>query len=137
LTATTIHLDLPDALYRRLERRAQRAQRTVAEELLDVVAAALPQLESMPAGFQDELEALRLLEDADLWQVARSRLSEDGAAELERLTLEQQRDGLTAPERERLRALLSQYEHAMLMRAEAAALLAGRGLDVSSLLPSE
>ena len=72
--------------------------------------------------------------DEALWLVARSRLAEEAAAHLEELHLKRQREGLTEAEALTLAGLVRQYERAMLVRAQAAALLRQRGHDVSELL---
>jgi hypothetical protein len=56
------------------------------------------------------------------------------AAELEALHLKRQREGLTESETETLARLVRQYERAMLVRAQAAALLKQRGYDVAELI---
>jgi hypothetical protein len=56
------------------------------------------------------------------------------AAELEALHLKRQREGLTDVETQTLARLVRQYERAMLVRAQAAALLKQRGYDVAELI---
>src|SRR6185437_10521771 len=59
---------------------------------------------------------------------------EDAGEELEWLHVRRQRVGLTDAEAEAASALTRQYERTVLVRAEAAALLAQRGRDVSRIL---
>jgi plasmid stability protein len=126
-------LNLPGTLYGRLKRRAERANRSVEEELLDVLAAAIPDREELPDDLAKALAPLALLKDDDLWRAARSRLAADLAAQLEDLHLKKQREGLADAEAQHLASLIRQYERAMLIRAEAAALLHQRGYDVTEL----
>ncbi|MCG8351897.1 MAG: hypothetical protein MI924_29375, partial [Chloroflexales bacterium] len=55
----------------------------------------------------------------------------DAAKQLEALHLKRQRGGLTASEKQTVAALVHHYEHAMLVRPQAAVLLKQRGYDVS------
>lgn len=80
------------------------------------------------------IEDLKLLNDQELWQAARNRLSEDARSQLEALNAKQQRGKLTTAEKETLEQLVDQYDQAVLLRAEAARLLKERGHEVSTLL---
>jgi len=134
MTARSVTLDLPGPLYTRLKRRAEESQRTVEAEILDMVAAAVPLGDDLPADLEAAVAPLSSLTDDALWALARSHLSLADARDLASLNAKQQRDGLTAPEAEMLAALVRCYERAMLVRARAAALLKQRGRDISSLL---
>ncbi|MGH2593985.1 MAG: hypothetical protein ACRDGG_10775, partial [Anaerolineae bacterium] len=74
-----------------------------------------------------------LLDDEALWRAARSLLPAQTAAQLEDLHLKRQREGLSEPETQTLAGLVRQYERAMLIRAQATALLKQRGHDISEL----
>ncbi|WP_437755689.1 hypothetical protein [Sorangium sp. So ce1389] len=134
MATQSVTLNLPEPLYQRLKRRAEQAQRAVEDELLDVVAAAVPVGDDLPAELTEALSPLALLDDEALWRAARTRLSSETAEELEQLHHKRQREGLSASEAERAAALLRHYERVMLVRAQAAALLKERGHDISVLL---
>lgn len=125
---TTLTLQLPEPLYDRLADRARRANRPVEAELLELVAAAVPdQLADLTA-------ELPVLDDDALWRAARGRLADEARVRLEELNDLRQRAGLSATESVEADALLRQYETAVLVRAQAAALLRARGHDISGLL---
>ena len=128
----TIHL--PDVLYERLKRRAEQSRRSVEDELIDVLAAAVPVGDELPPELAEAVSSLSTLDDDALWQAARSRMPAESAERLEELNFKRQREGLAAVEREEAASLLQQYERAMLVRAQAAALLGERGHDISVLL---
>src|SRR5262245_57658278 len=134
MTSQTLTLQVPEVLYSRLKQRAEQAQRTVEAETLELLAATVPAAEELPADLQQALAPLALLDDEALQHAARSRLGAEAAAELEALHLKQQREGLTEAEAQRRGDLVRQYERAMLVRAQALALLRQRGHDVSCLL---
>ena len=127
----TVTLKMSDALYHRLQRRAEQTHRSVEDEMLDLLASAMPTDDELPADLLEALAPLPALNDAALWRIARSRLPADVSTELEELHLKRQRDGLTAAEAERAADLVRQYDRTMLLRAEAALLLKERGHDVS------
>jgi hypothetical protein len=77
---------------------------------------------------------LATLNDADLWRAAQTRLPATVATRLEELHLKRQREGLTGQQEREAAALIRQYERAMRIRAQAAALLKQRGHAVAGLL---
>ena len=134
MTVQSVTLNVPRALYDRLERRAAETHRTVEDVLLDVLVTAVPLADELPSDLAEALSPLTLLDDAALWRAARSHLPTEVAAQLEALHLKRQREGLTDSETETLARLVRQYERAMLVRAQAAALLKQRGYDVAELI---
>ncbi|MEK7278150.1 MAG: hypothetical protein AAB427_12440 [Chloroflexota bacterium] len=133
MTVYPIMLHLPDTLYRQIKERAEQAKRTVEAELLEVVARAVPAADRLPDDLQTALDALATLDDDALQRAAQSRLPGEASAEMERLNLKRQREGLTELEHQSLMALARQYERNMLVRAQSAVLLKERGHDISAL----
>jgi hypothetical protein len=127
--AVTIHL--PTTLYKRMQHAAQVQQRPIETLLLDAVTASAPLLEDLPAELAEEMAALTLLNDAALWQVAQRTLSEEQQQDLDELLYAKGRGSLAPEDQQRLDALLAEYEHVVLARAQAAVLLQLRGYDVS------
>lgn len=134
MTEQTVTLSIPELLYDQLQARASRSQRTVADEVLELLTAAVPVADELPAELQEAVSPLAVLDDEALWSAARSRFPTDAAERLEALHLQRQRDGLTEGEDQERAVLTRQYERSMLVRAHAAALLKARGHDVSALL---
>jgi plasmid stability protein len=134
MSVQPVTVNLPTTLYSRLRRRAEQSRRTIEAELLDVVTTAVPVADDLPADLTEAISPLALLDDAELWRAARSRLADETAAQLEDLHLKRQRDGLTPAEEQTLTGLMRQYERVMLVRAQVAALLKQRGHDVTKLL---
>lgn len=130
----SVTLNLPAALYARLRRMADEAHRSVEDELLDVVAAAIPEADDLPADLAEAVSQLAVLDDAALLHAATVAMPADAVDELERLHLKRQCEGLTDAEAQAAAVLTRTYERTMLVRAEAAALLAERGCDVSGIL---
>lgn len=77
------------------------------------------------------LAQLAYLNDAALWQAARSTLLPAQRERLEELHDKQQREGLTTEEKKEDQALLALYHEMILVRAQAVVLLKQRGYDVS------
>jgi plasmid stability protein len=128
-----VTLNLPETLYRKVQQRAEKMRRSVEDELVEVVAAALPESDDLPQEITEVLSQLSFLDDAALWQAARTRVSSDQAEQLEELNLKQQREGLIPEERQMRDQLLRRYEQTMLVRAQAASLLQEHGHDISDL----
>lgn len=129
----TVMVTLPDDFYQRLKVRAEHTHRSVEEELLTLAAAALDE-EPIPLDIQEAVASLPVLDDAALWQAARTRLSAADSDEVEALHFKQQREGLTGAEKQHLAGLMHQYEKALLIRSHALLLLKQRGQDIAPLL---
>src|SRR6266511_2137047 len=95
MTTQTVTLDLPEPLYQTLRLRAAQSQRTVEDELLEVLATAVPVADDLPAELSAAITPLATLNDADLWRAAQTQLPATVAARLEGLHLKRQREGLT------------------------------------------
>jgi plasmid stability protein len=130
MTSQILTLKLPDALYTRLRERALQANRTVEDEMLDVLATAVPLAGELPADLAEAISPLALLDNQALLRAAHSHFAPEAAARLEELHIKRQRVGLNEAEGQSLAGLVRQYERAMLVRAEAASLLNRRGLSV-------
>ncbi len=133
MAAHPVTLRLPAPLYDHFQSRAKRAHRSLEAELLDAVATVVDE-EKLPHDVAQALADLALLNDEELWRAARNRFSDEARSQLEALNLKQQRESLTSAEKETLEQLVHQYDHAVLLRAEAARLLKERGHDVARLL---
>ncbi|MDQ2828255.1 MAG: hypothetical protein M3Y74_04290 [Chloroflexota bacterium] len=62
----TVTLRLPAVLYDRLQRRATQRSHSVEDELLDVLATAVPVADELPTDLADALSPLALLDDEAL-----------------------------------------------------------------------
>ncbi len=134
MSTQTLTLHLPDRLYARLQLCAQQSNRTLEAELLEVLSTAVPADETLPYPLAEEVARLDDMDDAALWQAARSGLSVKASAQLEALHIKRQRESLSETDLRKLAELVSQYERSMLVRARAAAILKLRGHDVSGLV---
>jgi hypothetical protein len=134
MAVQAVTVSLPEPLYERLARRAQRTRRTVEAELADAVATLPDEHDELPIDMAEAIAALHLLDDEDLWRAARQCLAQEKADDIEELHLKRQREGLSASENEALAMLMKEYTRIMLVRSRAAALLKQRGQDVSGLL---
>ncbi|KYF81576.1 hypothetical protein BE11_28765 [Sorangium cellulosum] len=132
MAVQAVTVNLPEPLYERLARRAQKTQRTVEAELVDAVATSLPdEPDELPVDMAEAIAALHLLDDEDLWRAARQSLAPEKAADLEELHIKRQSEGLSASDIETLATLMKEYTRIMLVRSRSAALLKQRGHDVS------
>jgi len=129
--ARTITLDIPEDLYERVQQAANTLQRRFEEVLLEVVATALPPLGDLPRELADDIANLAFLNDAALFQVARTPLSPDVQAEITVLLEKKGRGELPASGQARLDDLVGSSEALALRRAQAAVLLQRRGYDMS------
>jgi hypothetical protein len=137
MAARAVTLHLPGPLFEKIERRAQEAHRSIEAELLEVVSTAVPAAEELSPDLGAEVSSLRFLDDAALWQAARSRLPLPESERMEELHRTDRRAGLSEPEAQELADLERQYEKVLLVRSHAARLLAQRGHDIRGLISGE
>jgi hypothetical protein len=98
LTTQTVTLNLPDPLYQRLQEGARQIQLSVEEAALMVLATAVPIGDDLSADLTEAISTLSALDDAALWQAARSRFLIQTAQHLEALHHKHQREGQTEAE---------------------------------------
>ena len=78
MTTRNITVPLSEDIYLRLEQVARGTKQSLADVLLSAVkAGSPPSWEDVPAEFQADLAALDRLNDEALWQIARSRQTND------------------------------------------------------------
>ncbi len=127
----TVTLDLPDTLYEQIRQAAEKAQRPVHEVLIEAVAAVAPCIDTAPEHIRSALAHLAYLNDAALWQAARSTMSADQRERFAELHARPQHELLTAEETDEEQALVALYRETLLVRAQAAVILKQRGYDIS------
>jgi len=127
MSRPVLTLELPDDIYERVRRAAKGMNQPVEEALVNIVRAATPSLERVPAEYRAELEGLEDLGDEELWKIVRSRPAPARQRRLERLLVKNERGELTDRERRALDELRSDGDRRMLQRSYAALLLKYRG----------
>lgn len=123
----SITLYLPETVMRRARQTADVLQRPLEEVLAAILAAALPDVEDVPADMQAELIRMTWLSDQELWAIAHSTMLDEQQEELRRLTELQSRRPLSPEEQDTLETLRQEYGRVTLRKARAYALLSLRG----------
>lgn len=131
MSVYSVTVNLSEPSYRRVQRAAKRTQRSVEQLLGDAVVALLPETGDLSLDLTTALAQMAFLNDAVLWQMARTTLSTEQQRRLEVLHDKQQRTQLSPIEREEERALVRLYRETQFVRAQAIVLLQQRGYDVS------
>jgi hypothetical protein len=129
--AETVTLQIPDAIYQRLEVNAKATQQPLEAVLLHALKVGSPPAwNDVPPEFQADLASLDGLSDDDLWQWVRGQMPDIQQDRYDRL-LELHADGaLSQLEQEDLQGLKKESERFMLCKAQAAVLLKWRGHSV-------
>ena len=131
MLAETVTLKIPEMLYRRLQSTAQSTQRSLDDVILHALQVGSPPVwDDVPAEFQADLAAMDRLDDATLWQIARSRKTEAEMKRYDELLAQNQDGQLTPAEKQELQQLRQEADRFMLRKAHAAALLRWRGHTV-------
>ncbi len=132
----TVTLNMPLPLYNRLKEMAAVSRRSVEAELLETIAAAMPLTDDGTLDSTELISSLALLDNDSLWRIAQTHYPAGQSTQLENLHLKRQEQGLNVVETREAADLARQYDRAMLIRAEAIALLIQRGHNVSALIDS-
>jgi len=131
--AESITLQLPDRLYQRLINTAQATHRPLEAVIVHALeVGAPPDWDDVPAEFQADLAAVDRLDDATLWQIARSYKATDAMTRYDELLERNQEATLTDAERLELMTLRQEADRFMLCKAQAAVILRWRGHQVPS-----
>lgn len=128
----SVTVQLPDSLYQRMRRLARERNSSIEEEVAQAVEQALA--DNMSPTTAELLAQLPHLSDPDLWQAARMFVVADKAERMQALVWKEQAEGLTTAEQDEAAQLQSYAQRCMLLRGEAAALLAERGYNVDELI---
>lgn len=130
----TVTIQLPNTIYRRLERLADRQNRSVANVVTNAVERIEP-FADLPEDEVQELDALAYLSDDSLWGLAQRVLTTEQQAEWEHLNEKLGRFGrISSTEETQRQELLALYDYVVLHRAIALQILQQRGHDVAPLL---
>lgn len=128
--AQTVSVQLPEPIYRRLQRAAELTYRPLDEILSSALNLGLSLPPGLPPDVKDELEAMAMFSDAALWAASESSLSPAEQRRLRQLNHAGGERPLTAAESAEQSHLLERYQFSLLRRAHALALLAYRGYDL-------
>jgi hypothetical protein len=124
-------INVPSALFTNLQQRAEQSQRSVEEETLEALATSVSADTRLPEELSREVSLLASQADDELREIAQRHFPDQSAKRLEALHAKRAQRQLSTAESDQLDELVQQYESHMLLRAQAVALLAGRGHDVS------
>lgn len=128
MAVKSVTLELPEALYLRLQQAAKGMQQSLDEVLIRAVqVGSPPSWEDAPAPFQGDLAALDRLDDSSLWRIARQDQIEQDWSRYQALLDKNAEDTITAGERAELERLRIEADRFMLRKAHAAAVLRWRG----------
>lgn len=131
MSTATVSIQLPDSLFRKLERAAELTHRPVEEIAATSLEAVLPTTPGLPADVADELAAMQVFSDAALQAAVEPSMSRAEQKRLEQLNALASEHALTAAENKEQQALIGVYRRSVLRRAKAMAILAQRGHDLS------
>ncbi len=98
----SITLDLPVAVLERANQMARILHLPLADILTRTLTSILPDAEDCPPDIQAELMRMTWLSDRVLWQIARSRMSEDEQNQLQVLSERQSSGAVTSDEEQTL-----------------------------------
>lgn len=127
----TVTLQIPDAIYQRLEVNAIAGQKSLEEVLIYALKMGSPPgWSDVPDEFQADLASLDALSDDELWHLVRGQKTEVELERYDELLGLNSEGMLSQAQREELQVLRKESERFMLCKAQAAVLLKWRGYQV-------
>jgi hypothetical protein len=130
MTAHSVTVDVPEILFRRIERTAKGLNQPMSQALLKIVESNLPSLDKVPAQYRTELEAMESWTDQHLWRAVRETMPDHTQVELNELLWRNKAGTLNSAEQARLDELHHESDRFMLRKSYALALLKWRGNQV-------
>jgi len=129
-----ITIALPEKVYQKIEQLSQIKNSSIAEELVSLIAAALPEeTGELSTSLEPTLQDLEHLSEADLRRAAKMTAPPEKTNRMQLLLQKQQLTDLTQMESEEMELLSRFFNRIMLVRAKATVLLQARGQDISQL----
>jgi hypothetical protein len=134
MTTETLTIQVPERLYRRLERLAALSGRPLESLVTQTLSASIPPLpDDLPSPTRDALTSLEALSDDDLWQIVRSGIPEAEYEQFSELRAKRSAGMLEPDEQATLERLTQEADLLTLRKAYAAVLLKWRGHHLPTL----
>lgn len=127
----TLTVAVSDHLYASLTAASRRTKRPINDIVVETISAIAPVTAREEGALRQSLAEMALLNDAALWRAARATMTDGQRERMAAIHEMAQESGLTLSEQTEEDALLRLYRETLLVRAQAAVLLANRGYDVA------
>ena len=134
MTVHPIHIQLPEAIYQRLQRVAEVTNQPLQTIVLQTIRGNLPpSLDDLSPEWREAIADLPALSDEALWAIAQEPLPSRQWRDHQRLLHKMQEDILTEAEKAELAALRTDADRSVIRRSYALALLKWRGHTLPSI----
>jgi hypothetical protein len=127
-------VELPEEIYKRVERTAQGLRQSIEHALIKIVETGLPSLAKIPPAYRPELEAMEIMSDNELWKIARSEMPGLQQDRLDDLLRKSQAEGLNEIEQLELDRLHDDVNRLTIRKSYAYVLLKWRGYQIPKLI---
>ena len=131
MPSAMVSINLPERLFQKLKRVADLTHRSVEEVAVTSLEVVLPTDQDLPVDLADELAAMRLFRDDTLWAATTPSLTSAEEQHLLHLNRTAGERDLTSDEKAEQQRLIDTYQRSVIRRAQALAILAQRGHDIS------
>jgi hypothetical protein len=128
MTGQTIHIQLPEPIYQRLQQMAHATHQSLEAVVVQTICGNLPpSLEDLSPEFQPIVDELQSLKDDALWAIAQEPLPSHQWRRHQRLLRKAHEGPMTEAEQQELAALRTATDRYVIRRSYALALLKWRG----------
>ena len=129
-----ITISVSDETYETFQQFAARERRSLEEAVIAAMQLALHAESALPEDWQSALDAMAWLDTPTLQQIIERGAETEEIVLLKALSEQRQQVKTPAADEAIIRALIKQHDRAVLIRAQALALLHQRGEDVSAIV---
>jgi hypothetical protein len=130
MTNLNVTLTIPQYLYDRALRLAEKRSLPVEEMLVHQLETTLIELPALPSDEQAELDALAHLSDDALWTIAREQMDAERQERMQALMDRNNMGTISPDEHAELARLVDQGQRLMLRKGKAMALLTEHGYHI-------
>ncbi len=134
MCSAMVSISLPERLFQKLKRVADLTHRSVEEVAATSLEVALPADQNLPVELADELAAMRLFSDDALWAATTPSLTATEEQQLLDLNMTAGERDLSSEETAEQQRLIDAYQRSVIRRAQALAILAQRGHNISHIV---
>jgi hypothetical protein len=134
MTVHPLHIQLPEAIYQRLQRVAEITNQSLQTIVVQTICGNLPpSLDDLSPEWREAIADLPALSDEALWAIAQEPLPSRQWRRHQLLLHKMQEDILTEAEKAELAALRTDADRSVIRRSYALALLKWRGHTLPSI----
>lgn len=127
----TLSITIPEDVFKKLQHAANSTQQTIDDVIVNTVNITFAGPTGLPETLADELAVMRQMKDQELWEMVEPSSTTQQRERLDTLNIISEQRPLSLAEIQEQQTLLAAHHRSVHHRAQAIAMLALRGHEVS------